>query len=211
MSLLPQILLIGAGGHAAACIDVLEQEHRFKIAGILGLPEEVGRTILGYSVLGVDSDLVNYAARYQYALVCIGQIKSPNLRIKLYESLKAAGFNLPTVISPTAHVSTHAVLGEGTIVMHGTIINARALIGRNCIINSRALIEHDVQIGDHCHVATAAIVNGGVFVGAGSFIGSNSTIRQSVKIGEHCVIGMGEVVKSCCSDGQTLTSPKGVR
>jgi sugar O-acyltransferase (sialic acid O-acetyltransferase NeuD family) len=208
---LPQILLIGAGGHAAACIDVIEQEHRFQIAGILGLPEEVGRTVLGYSVLGVDSDLGNYAARYQHALVCIGQIKSPKLRIKLYDSLKSAGFNLPTIISPTAHVSTHAVLGEGTIVMHGTIINARASIGRNCIINSRALVEHDVQIGDHCHVATAVVVNGGVFVGTGSFIGSNSAIRQSVKIGEHCVIGMGEVVKSDCTAGQTLASPQRAR
>ena len=205
---LPQILLIGAGGHAAACIDVIEKEHRFQIAGILGLPEEVGRTVLGYSALGVDADLGSYAIRYRHALVCIGQFKSPKFRIKFYDSLKAAGFNLPTVISPTAHVSTHAVLGEGTIVMHGAIINARASIGRNCIINSRALIEHDVKIGDHCHVATAAVVNGGVFIGAGSFIGSNSAIRQSVKIGEHCVIGMGEVVKSDCTVGQTLVSPQ---
>ena len=36
--------------------------------------------------------------------------------------------------------------------MHGAIVNACAQIGKNVIINSMALIEHDVHIGNHCHI-----------------------------------------------------------
>ena len=49
--------------------------------------------------------------------------------------------------------------------MHDAVINANARIGKNCIINSKALVEHDVIIGDHCHIATGAIVNGEVRAG----------------------------------------------
>ena len=62
--------------------------------------------------------------------------------------------------------------------MHGAVVNAGAVVGRNCIINSQSLMEHDATIGDHCHVATAAVVNGGVRIGAGTFIGSKACIRQ---------------------------------
>ena len=42
------LLLIGAGGHARACLDVIELEGRYDVVGLLGLPEEVGGEVLGY-------------------------------------------------------------------------------------------------------------------------------------------------------------------
>ena len=36
--------------------------------------------------------------------------------------------------------------------------------GSHCIVNSRALIEHDVIIGNYCHISTGALLNGGVNV-----------------------------------------------
>jgi sugar O-acyltransferase (sialic acid O-acetyltransferase NeuD family) len=188
------ILLVGAGGHARACIDVIEQEGRYTIAGLIGLSREVGTQILGYPVIGTDADLFALAESYPNALVAAGQIKSPALRIEIFQRLKACGFRLPSIISPHAYVSRHASLGDGTTVMHGAVVNAGAHIGCNCIVNSQALIEHDVQIGDHCHISTAAVLNGNVQVGSGSFIGSNACVRQGIRIGERCMVKMGERV-----------------
>lgn len=188
------ILLVGAGGHARACIDVIEQEDRYAIAGLIGLAHEVGTQVLGYPVIGTDDDFPALARSYASAIVTAGQIKSPDTRIGIFQKLKASGFRLPAIISPRAYVSRHASLGEGTIVMHGAVVNAGASIGSNCIVNSQALIEHDVQIGDHCHISTAAVINGGVWIGAGSFVGSNACVRQGIRIGERCMIRMGERV-----------------
>jgi UDP-3-O-[3-hydroxymyristoyl] glucosamine N-acyltransferase len=80
--------------------------------------------------------------------------------------------------------------------MHHAVINAGARVGNNCIINSKALIEHDVAIDDHCHIATGAIINGGSSVGSSSFIGSGSEIRESIAIGNHCLIGMGVSIRN---------------
>lgn len=204
----PSIFLVGAGGHARACIDVIEQEGRFTVAGLVGLPHEVGTPMLGHPVLGTDADLPALLGDYAHALVTVGQIKTPEPRMRLFDLLEQYRCALPTIVSPRAYVSPHATLGVGTIVMHGAVVNAGAVVGRNCIINSQSLVEHDVVIADHCHISTSAAINSGVRVGAGTFIGSNSSVRQCINIGERCLIGMGQRVLADCEAGTYMPSPK---
>ena len=190
------LILVGAGGHCRSCIDTIEQEGKYGIGGLVGLAQEVGSSQFGYEVLTTDEGLGEFANLFPYALVTIGQIKSPALRIRLYEQLIAAGFTLPAIISPTAYVSPHATIGAGTIVMHGAVINAGATVGNNCIVNTRALIDHDSQIGDHCHISTGAIINGDNSIGTGCFIGSGAIIKESISIGANSLIGTGIVVRA---------------
>ena len=203
------LLLLGAGGHARSCIDVIEAHGGFTIAGLTGLAAEVGTRVLGYPVLGTDDDLPAFLKTHGNALIAVGQIKDPGLRKRLFDMIEKRGCALPAIVSPRAHVSRHATLGAGTIVMHGAIVNAGASVGKNCIINSLALVEHDAEIGDHCHVATAAALNSGVKVGIGTFIGSNVCVRQGVCIGNDCVIGMGQRVLKDCPAGTWMPSGRG--
>lgn len=200
------LLLVGAGGHARACIDVIEQEGRFKIVGILGVSAEVGTQVLGYPVVGTDSDLPALRASASHALVTVGQIKSAAVRVKVFETLRNLAYALPVVVSPRAYVSRHANVGAGTIVMHGAVVNAGATVGENCILNTQSLVEHDVVIGDHCHVATSAAVNGGVRIGSETFVGSGAAIRQGITVGARCIIGMGYSVLRDCAPDTTLAS-----
>ena len=199
-----EIILIGAGGHARACIDVIEFEDRFKIAGLVEKDESSTVNNIGYPGIGVDDDLETLRPKYTYALVTVGQIKSPETRIKIYKMLKVLEYQLPVVISPSAYISKHAEIGEGTIIMHGAIVNACARIGANCIINNNALVEHDVKIGYHCHIATGAILNGEVQIGEGTFIGSGVVTKQGIIIGKNCVIGGGCVIKKNVPDNQIV-------
>jgi sugar O-acyltransferase (sialic acid O-acetyltransferase NeuD family) len=157
--------------------------------------------ILDYSVLGVDEDLPRLLGEYRNAVIAVGQIKSPEPRMHLFDLVKQFGGKLPVIVSPHAYVSPHVKLGAGTIVMHRAVVNAGAVVGENCIINSQSLVEHNAFIGDHCHIATAAIINSGVHMGAGTFLGSNASVRQCVNIGERCVIGMGQQVFADCEAG----------
>ena len=202
------LLLAGAGGHARACIDVIEQEGRFVVGGLTGLPHEVGTRVLGYPVLGTDAELPALMRDFAHALVTIGQIKTPDPRMRLFDLLVQNGCTLPVIVSPRAYVSSHAPLGAGTIVMHGAVVNAGAKVGRNCIINSLSLVEHDCEVADHCHISTSAAVNSGVHIGQGSFVGSNSSVRQDVRIGSRCLIGMGQRVLADCKDGAWLPEAK---
>ena len=191
----PRIILIGGGGHCKSCIDVIESEDRFKIAGLVDFPDKYGKKVLGYKVLANDKELPEIVNVDTNFLVTVGQIKTPEKRIRLYQKLLELKAEIPIVISPVAYVSKHATIGAGTIIMHGAIVNAGAVIGNNCIINSMALVEHDVLIENHCHISTGAILNGGVTIKKNTFIGSNSHIQQSVNIGENSVIDGGQRIK----------------
>jgi sugar O-acyltransferase (sialic acid O-acetyltransferase NeuD family) len=188
------IILIGGGGHCRSVIDVIEQEGRFSIVGIVDKPEFLGSDVLGHSVIGNDSDLVILAKKYQYALITAGQIKSPSLRIKLFNLAIGAGFILPSIVSPRAYISKYATIGRGVVVMHDALVNSNVTIGDNCIINSKALIEHDTIVGSHCHISTYAAINGNVKIEAGCFIGSRVTTKESITIKQNSFIRAGSLV-----------------
>tara|TARA_B100000795_G_C22593505_1_gene358381 strand:- start:145 stop:723 length:579 start_codon:yes stop_codon:yes gene_type:complete len=190
-----EIILIGGGGHCKAVIDVIEQEDHYKIAGIIGTFQLVGSDVLGYKVIGDDSDIERFSKKYNYALITVGQIQSPETRIKLFNKVLKSGFSLPSIISPRAYVSNRAIIGKGTIIMHDALVNSNANVGDNCIINSKALIEHDSIIHNHCHISTRATVNGDVTVGEGSFIGSGATTNNSIVIKNYSFIKAGAFIK----------------
>jgi sugar O-acyltransferase (sialic acid O-acetyltransferase NeuD family) len=194
-----EIILIGGGGHCSACVDVIEQEGRFVIAGIVDVPEKKGHRILGYSVIGSDADLAELIKTFPNVLITLGQIQSPTRRVELFHGLMTMGARFPVIRSPIAYVSPHARVAEGTIVMHHALINAGARVGKNCIINNKALIEHDAVIEDYCHISTGAIVNGGVVIGSGSFFGSGAVSKEYTSIPSNSFIPANSLYRK--SDG----------
>tara|TARA_B100001123_G_C15168893_1_gene970532 strand:+ start:445 stop:1044 length:600 start_codon:yes stop_codon:yes gene_type:complete len=190
-----KIILIGAGGHARSCIDIIELSGKFRIVGLVERDNAVIQENLGYPIIGSDKDLQILRQKYEYALVTVGQIKSPVTRIKIFQQLQKLEFKLPVIQSPRAYVSKHSKIGNGTIISHDVIVNANVKIGENCIINNRALIEHDAVVCDHCHIATGAIINGEVKVCSESFVGSGVITKQSITIGSKSFIRAGLTIK----------------
>lgn len=190
-----KILLIGGGGHCKSCIDVIEQEGKYSIAGIIDKKELLGQKVLGYEIIANDDDLAKLSKEYKYALVTIGQLKNSSLKENIFNRTKELGFILPTIISPRAYISKHSSIEEGSIVMHDVIINANSSIGKNCIINTKALIEHDVKIKDNCHISTASVINGHCTINENSFIGSNATVVQCIEIEKNSFIKAGSLIK----------------
>ena len=190
-----KIILIGGGGHCKSAIDVIEQEGKYKIMGIVDKPALLGTKVLGHPVIGCDLDLHFLVKKFKYALITVGQIKTALKRAKLFNLVSKIGFTLASVVSPRAYVSKYSKIGKGTIIMHNAIINANSFIGDNCIINTKALVEHDCSISNHCHISTNATINGGNQIGANSFVSSNVTTRQYIKIPKNSFVKKSGLTK----------------
>lgn len=195
MKINDEIILVGGGGHCKACIDIIETENRYRISGVIDIPERVGKTVLGYPIFADDAYLDEIDISEKLFLITVGFIDSPELRIKLFQKIKNKKGFFPVIVSPTAHLSKHSEVLEGTIIMHGAVINAGTKIGQNCIINNLALVEHDVSIGNQCHISTGVRVNGECRIEDNCFLGSGVVLNQGVKIGSDIVIGSGSVVR----------------
>ena len=90
------IIIIGAGGHAKACIDVLESENKFNIAGLVDSSKN-NNEVLGIPIIGNDDDLEKIYNDIVNAIIGIGQIKSSEIRVKIYKKLLKIGFSLPVI------------------------------------------------------------------------------------------------------------------
>jgi len=217
-----KLILIGGGGHCKSCIDVIQAEGRFEIAGIVdssfrGNDKEGSRlrgndkevySVLGYPVIGTDDDLPELIREYKNALITVGQIQQPDIRIRLFKLIKELGGVLPVVVSPKAYVSKTARVGAGSIVMHHAIVNAEAVIGVNCILNTGSLIEHEAVVGDHCHISTYAVLNGQCRVGNRTFIGSRAVLANNTEVGDDILVSAGSVVlRSLDKPGTYIGNP----
>lgn len=180
--MIKRIALIGGGGHCKSCIDVIEHLDQFEIVGIIDEMKSSDDSLLGYPILGKDSDLPELIKKHSIdtAIVTTGQIKSAELRKRLYQLIIDCGLPVAKIVSPRAFVSRHAKIGDGTIVMHDALVMASAEIGVNCILNNKSLVEHDSKVGDHSHISTGAIVNGTNIIGNDSFVGSNSCTEENL-------------------------------
>ena len=190
-----KILLIGGGGHCKSVLDSLLELNKYLEVGIIDKKDKIGSSVLGVPVIGCDDDLpALFNKGYKYAFVTVGSIGNSSLRIKLYNILSEIGYEIPSVVDPSAIVSKYAKIEQGVFIGKQSIVNAGSLIQKGAIINSGTIIEHDCQIGVFAHIAPGVVLGGGVTVGENSHIGSNVTIKQQVNIGSNSIVGMGSVV-----------------
>ena len=188
------IVLVGGGGHCISVIDVVENENKYNILGILDSNIRENN-ILGYKVLGGDILIPELVNENTYFLITVGQISNYSARKTISKKLAENNAKYATVISPLAYVSKHSHIQEGTVIMNHAVVNAKSIIGKNCIINTKSNIEHGVIIGDFCHISTCAVINGDSVVEKGSFIGSNATISHGILIKENSIISAGKFIK----------------
>ena len=187
------LILLGGGGHCKSVIDVAESAG-YTILGILDKPEEVGKKVLSYQVIGTDDDIDKYVDKAEF-VITVGQIKSSTVRRQIAERVEKAGGRFATIIAPDAVVSKYATIGQGTVILHHCVVNADARIGSNCIINTMVNIEHDVERGDFCHISTGTMVNGTVKIGSDTFVGSGSIIYNNIEIPGCSIIPAGTTVR----------------
>jgi sugar O-acyltransferase (sialic acid O-acetyltransferase NeuD family) len=183
-----EIVLIGGGDHCGNCIDTIEQENKFKIAGIVDVPEKIHQKVFGYEIFASDDDLQRLANEYKYFLITIGQIMTAAPRIRVYNSIKKYNVILPVIISPLAYISKYAHIGEGSIIMPFAVIDANVVIGKNCIVQYHTMLAHGAVLEDHCHVSVNSVL-GKCRIGSGTFIGVNCWINNGVSIATESVIG----------------------
>jgi sugar O-acyltransferase (sialic acid O-acetyltransferase NeuD family) len=173
------------------------EECDFNVVGIID--NELQDTYFGLPIIGKDGDAKRLFSKYGDCKVIITP-DSPKIREKLVNLYKTIGYEFATLISPLAHVSKFAEIGEGTVVQAGVNVSAATKIGCFCKLNSYCNVMHDNMIGDYTTIAPNAVLLGRVSTGKGAYIGANSTILPNINIGAGSTVGAGAVVTRSVAD-----------
>lgn len=136
---------------------------------------------------GTDISLANHPL-----FICVGN----NQTRKELADLLSSRYDRRSIVAKhsSALVSPSATVGNGTMIFHGSCIQASASIGRHVIVNTAATIDHDCEIGDFVHIAPQVGLSGGVVVGEGTEIGVGASVLPNTRIGRWSRIGGGATV-----------------
>ena len=182
------INIYGKGGHANVINSILSQAHLKQINfwNDESYEKEVG-----------DFDPYNNNIKGDW-IIAIGNNKN---RKKVAELLGNDCYI--TITQNSAIVDVNINPGEGSQILHGSVIQVGTKIGKHCIINTAASIDHDCVLGDFSFIGPNATLCGGVEIGEGTFIGAGAVVLPYIKIGKNCMIGAGSVVTKNLPDGIT--------
>ena len=179
------LALIGGGGHAVSLMEMMP---------------------CGYSVAGyVDFEPCDGLEMPVHIAVVMG--RDGNMKVRRGIIDRYACREMPVIVSSSALVTSHVIIGRGSAVMHRVVING-ANIGECNVINTGAIIEHGVSTGSNVFIGPGAVICGGVTIGSDVMIGAGAVIRNNVAIPSGTVIGMGSVVtKSIDKSGVYAGNP----
>lgn len=192
-----KVILQGGGGHAKVVIDCLLEQGREVLAvfdqkntgPLLGIPRLEEYSPEMYPDAGM--------------LIAIGDNKTRQ-RVAVDISHVFTG-----VIHPSAVVSSFAVIGKGTMILHRAVVQAGTTIGNHVILNTGSQVDHDGTIGDYVHIAPRAVLCGNVTVGEGTLVGAGAVVLPGIKIGKWAVIGAGAAVTKDVEDYSVIAGVPG--
>ncbi|HZL44242.1 MAG TPA: acetyltransferase [Verrucomicrobiae bacterium] len=196
-----QLIIWGAGGHAAVVADAVRQTGTHQIVGFVDDAGGGRRSAkyLGVRVLGSRTELAQVQkAGVDHIVIAIGDCAA---RLELAGVAQSMGFRLCSAIHPRATVASSAKIGAGTVIVAGAVVNSGAVIGENSIVNTCASVDHDCVLQDGVHVCPGAHLAGNVTVGRGSWIGIGATVIERIRIGQGAFIAAGAVVVTDIPDG----------
>ncbi len=122
----------------------------------------------------------------------------------LCERILTNGGRLPVVSHPAATISTTAVIGVGTILSAGVVVQSDARIGRFCVLNTACTVDHDNVVGDSVSIGPGAHTAGRVTICDEAFVGLGALIINGVTVGRRATVGAGAVVVRDVAEGVTV-------
>lgn len=189
-----ELIIIGAGGHGLVVADIAKQNGYQKIAFLDDNKEKV----YDYPIIGNSSEAVKY--RDSDFFVAIG---NNSVREHFVTALEEKDINVISLIHPSSIIAGDVVIGNGTVIMAGAIVNCKSKIGKGVILNTGCTVDHENIIGDYVHLSPGCHTSGQVVIQKETWLGTGSIVINNVEICERCTIGAGCVVISDLSQPGT--------
>lgn len=197
-----RVLVFGASGHGKVVADVVRAAGHDLAGFIDDDPVRRRDGLWELPVLGWE-ECTALAIGPDRPAIALG-IGDNRTRERVFDRVLPAGFEILTVVHPSAVVAPRARLGAGTVVMALVAVNPDAEVGEGAILNTGCVVEHDCRVGDFAHLSPNSALGGGVAIGDRTHLGLGAVVLPLVKVGDDVRVGAGAVVTRNVAPGVTV-------
>jgi len=181
------VYVIGGGGHAKVVISTLRAMGA-SLKGVLDdSPRLRGLEIAGVPVLGPIELLADQTT--PSAIIAVG-----SNAFRRQTALKFPHVRWVCALHPTAVIDPSVMIGAGSVVFAGAVLQVDVRLGDHVIVNTGATVDHDGTLHDYTHLAPGVHLAGNVTVAEGAFVGVATAVIPGRRIGPWATVGAGAVV-----------------
>ena len=175
----------GTGSYAVEIADYAAAAG-WELAGFIELIDDarVGTVIDGLAVRAI-ADVPPGGGR---AVVGMGADRAGHA-----QRLRGAGWTLPPLVHPAAHVSPTARIGDGCIVGPGAVIGAHAVLEADVLVGRGALVGHHTTIAAAAVLNPGANIGGNTSIGAQTRVGMGAVVVNGLAVGAEAMVAAGAV------------------
>jgi sugar O-acyltransferase (sialic acid O-acetyltransferase NeuD family) len=199
-----RVIVFGAGGHGRGTLEIL----RARIAAGLPTPMPMafadddethhGRELGGLRVEGGSAWVLEQVGPDVGVILALASTKAKRA---VADKLAAASTRYASAVHPGVILGTGTTVADGAIVNAGVVTAYDARIESHTTVNLNATIGHDCVVGTYATVAPGVNVAGNVTIGDGAEVQTNATLVPGVRIGAWASVGPGSVVLRDVADG----------
>lgn len=200
------IIIIGAGGHAAEIDEYIKFSQRasgIREINVLGFlddnPENYKRYKFSAPLIGSAKN--HRVSKGQYYLIGIADLEYKRFFIEKFTS---EGAQFIKFIHCGAYVSESALIGEGSIIGPNVNIGPNAQIGKFTLINSRCSLGHDSIVGDFNFISPNVCFSAFTKIGDENLFGINSATIPNIIVGNRNKIAAGMVLDQNVGDDSVV-------
>jgi sugar O-acyltransferase (sialic acid O-acetyltransferase NeuD family) len=190
-----RVVIVGTAETASVAFDFFRYDSPHEVVAFSAesafMTADVYR---GLPVVPFEELAESYPPAEYRAFVAVSMTQLNRVRRRLYDAVKAAGFDCVSYVSSHAFVLPTAEIGENVYVQENASVQPGARIGDNVFIGSGSCVGHSSVIEDDVFTGPDVTICGFVTVGRSSFVGASSCIADSLTVAQDCVIGAGAVV-----------------
>ncbi len=208
-----QYFIIGGGGTAKDVVAGLRGGDK-SVAGVI-VPDNEREQVskwFGGRILSDDEFYKLVKDNSEEKISVVVAISNNDIRKKIVDNL----LQFSNIVFPIVYLgneedgvvmgkkSLGEVVGRGSIIYPGVLINEMASIGEFVLINYGVYLPHDVVVGDFSVIEINASIGGGVEIGKKVTVAEGSVILPGSKIGDNAIVGLGAVVMRNVPSGATV-------
>ena len=182
------IILYGSGKLAEQVAHMIVHHFadQYEIKGFVDDFREPGEPVaFGGVTLGGLGDLAANAEVSPTNVKAVFAIGYTNMaaRFQAFQNAKKAGYNFVNLIHPQAYVEPTVQLGEGTVVLAGSVIDQYITLGPANYVHIGCKFGEQCTVGANNYFSAGSTLGGSVAIGDSNFFGINCTVVNDVSIG----------------------------